>query len=135
LRFNVRPHGPEQACEALAFIERSIAEVAAVHGVIIDLHGEFNRPPKPITAGTERLFALVANAAADLGERLGWSDTGGVCDGNNVAAAGVPVLDTMGAKGDFIHSPKEYVKMDSLVPRARLTALVLHRIANLPLPV
>ena len=133
LRFNVRPRGPEQASEALAFIARSIAEVAAEHRVTIDLHGEFNRPPKPITPGTERLFALAARAAADLNDCLGWSDTGGVCDGNNVAASGVPVLDTMGAQGDFIHSPREYVKMDSLVPRARLTALVLNRVANLPL--
>ena len=59
---------------------------------------------------------------------LQWQDTGGVCDGNNIAACGVPVIDTMGARGDFIHSPQEYLDVGSLVPRARLTALVLHRI-------
>ncbi|HKR24607.1 MAG TPA: hydrolase [Allosphingosinicella sp.] len=130
LRFNLRPRAPEQAAEAQALIDRLVAEIAAAHEVAIHLHGGFGRPPKPITPEAERLFALVADAAADLGENLQWQDTGGVCDGNNIAACGVPVIDTMGARGDFIHSPQEYLDVGSLVPRARLTALVLHRIEN-----
>jgi glutamate carboxypeptidase len=38
------------------------------------------------------------------------------------------VIDTMGACGGNIHSPQEFLQVDSLVPRARLTALVLHRL-------
>lgn len=128
LRFNLRPRGPEQAAEARALIDRLIDEIAEEHEVAVHLHGGFGRPPKPIDAGAEQLFALVSRAAADLGETLAWADTGGVCDGNNVAACGVPVLDTMGARGDFIHSPQEYLEVDSLVPRTRLTALALHRL-------
>ena len=128
LRFNLRPRGPEQAAEAQDLIQLLVAEVAAEHDVAIHLHGSFGRPPKPITPASERLFALVQSAAADLGEPLAWTDTGGVCDGNNIAACGVPVIDTMGARGDFIHSPQEYVEVDTLVARARLTALVLHRL-------
>ncbi|HEX8055893.1 MAG TPA: hydrolase [Novosphingobium sp.] len=128
LRFNLRPHGPEQAAEAQALIERLVVAIADEHDVAIHLHGQFGRPPKPITPEAERLFALVSDAASDLGETLQWQDTGGVCDGNNIAACGVPVLDTMGARGDFIHSPQEYLDVGSLVPRAKLTALVLHRI-------
>jgi len=134
LRFNLRPRGPEQAAEAQALIDRLIAEVAAAHEVAIALHGGFVRPPKPITPAAERLFALVAGAAADLGENLQWQDTGGVCDGNNIAACGIPVIDTMGARGDFIHSPDEYLEVDSLVARARLTALALHRLDRGALP-
>jgi len=128
LRFNLRPHGAEQAVEAQALIERLIFAIADEHDVAIHLHGGFGRPPKPITPEAERLFALVSDAATDLGEALQWQDTGGVCDGNNIAACGVPVIDTMGARGDFIHSPKEYLDVTSLVPRAKLTALTLHRI-------
>lgn len=128
LRFNLRPRAPEQAAEAQALIDRLVAEVAAKHDVTIHLHGGFGRPPKPITPDAERLFALVTDAAADLGEALQWQDTGGVCDGNNIAACGVPVIDTMGARGDFIHSSQEYLDVGSLVPRAKLTALALHRI-------
>jgi glutamate carboxypeptidase len=128
LRFNLRPRGPKQAADAQALIDRLIGEVAAEHDVAIRLHGGFGRPPKPVTAAAERLFALVAGAAAELDEPLEWRDTGGVCDGNNIAACGTPVIDTMGACGDFIHSPDEYLEVDSLVARARLTALVLRRL-------
>jgi glutamate carboxypeptidase len=74
------------------------------------------------------LFALVARAAADLGQNCARADTGGVCDGNNIAACGVPVVDTMGAVGGAIHSPDEFLKVASLAERARLTALTLHRL-------
>lgn len=59
---------------------------------------------------------------------IDWRDSGGVCDGNNIAACGVPVIDTMGACGEFIHSPQEYLDTASLVLKARLTALVLARL-------
>ena len=65
-------------------------------------------------------------AALDLA--IAWRDTGGVCDGNNIAAAGVPVVDTMGARGGAIHSPDEYLIPASLAERARLSALVIARL-------
>jgi glutamate carboxypeptidase len=128
LRFNMRPRGEEDAVEAARLIERITAEVSRAHDVAIHMHGDFTRPPKPVSRASEHLFALVAKAAADLGETLDWTDTGGVCDGNNIAACGVPVIDTMGACGGNIHSPQEFLQVNSLVPRARLTALVLHRL-------
>lgn len=128
LRFNMRPRQPGDAEEAEAIIERAVAEVSAAHEVTIRLHGGFGRPPKPAGARDERLFVLVAGAGEALGETIGWTDTGGVCDGNNIAACGVPVIDTMGACGGGIHSPDEFLEVDSLVARARLSALVLRRI-------
>jgi glutamate carboxypeptidase len=105
-----------------------VAAVSAQHDVTIQVHGGFARPAKPITPASERLFALVSGAATDLGVPIDWKDTGGVCDGNNIAACGVPVIDTMGARGGAIHSPAEFLVIPSLVERARLTALVLHRL-------
>ena len=128
LRCNLRPHRPQDLAEAIALLDRLVAEVAAEHDVAIALHGGFGRPPKVIDAKAESLFGLVARAAFDLGERLDWADTGGVCDGNNIAACGVPVIDTMGACGGAIHSPDEFLQVDSLVSRARLSALVLQRL-------
>jgi glutamate carboxypeptidase len=128
LRFNMRPRAEEDAVEAARLIASITAEVSRAHDVAIRMHGGFTRPPKPVSNASERLFALVAKAAADLGEALDWTDTGGVCDGNNIAACGVPVIDTMGACGGNIHSPQEFLQVDTLVPRARLTALVLHRL-------
>jgi len=128
LHFNLRPRDPVAQAGAETLLARLIAEVEGAHGVAIHLHGCFNRPPKPVDTGAERLFALVGNAASDLGEPLAWRDSGGVCDGNNIAACGVPVLDTLGALGGAIHSPDEFLLASSLGRRARLTALVLHRI-------
>lgn len=128
LRFNLRPHGANEMIEAHDLVTGIASKVAADHDVAIDLHGGMGRPAKSIDSATERLFALVADAAADLGETLAWQDSGGVCDGNNIAACGVPVIDTMGAVGDHIHSPEEFLDVRSLVPKARLTALVMSRL-------
>jgi len=128
LRWNMRPRLPEDAQHALKVIREAVAAVEAAHEVHIHLHGGLGRPPKPIDAGAERLFALVGQAAADLGQPWSRGDTGGVCDGNNIAAQGVPVIDTMGALGGAIHSAEEFVHVPSLAARARLTALTLLRI-------
>ena len=59
---------------------------------------------------------------------------GGVCDGNNLAAAGLAVVDTMGVRGGAIHSDREFLIVDSLSERARLAALTLMRLAEGRLP-
>jgi glutamate carboxypeptidase len=114
--------------DAIELVTRLTAEVSADHDVAIETRGGMGRPVKSIGPETEKLFALVADAANVLGNKLEWRDSGGVCDGNNIASCGVPVIDTMGACGDFIHSPKEYLDTQSLVPKAQLTALVLQRL-------
>ncbi|MET1756306.1 hydrolase [Novosphingobium sp. RD2P27] len=128
LHFNMRPRTPEDLAAGQALIDSAVANVTSEHDVAIHLSGSFARPPKPIASATDRLFSLVSQAGADLGETIGWEDTGGVCDGNNIAAHGVPVIDTMGACGGAIHSPDEFMMASSLVGRARLTALVMHRL-------
>ena len=83
-----------------------------------------------MTPETEALFGLVQQAGADLGQPIGWKPTGGVCDGNNIAACGVPVIDTMGVRGGSIHSMEEYLIVDSLAERAALSALTILRLAE-----
>lgn len=134
LHFNMRPRGPDDLAAARVILDDAIAQVAAAHDVAIHLHGGFARPPKPIGSETQRLFGLVSQAAEDLGSPVSWKDTGGVCDGNNIAACGVPVIDTMGACGGAIHSPDEFLIASSLDMRAKLTALVMHRLDRKGLP-
>lgn len=129
LRVNLRPATVEDQARAQALIEAAVAEVAAQHEVAIDTHGHFARPPKPMTPELEALFGIVRQAGADLGQSIGWKSTGGVCDGNNIAACGVPVIDTMGARGGSIHSMEEYLIVDSLGERAALSALTILRLA------
>ena len=128
LRVNFRPAAAVEIARAREAIDAAVAGVAATHDVAIEVHGGFNRPPKPIDAGAQSLFGTVADAGADLGLTIGWRATGGVCDGNNIAAAGVPVVDTMGVRGGAIHSPDEFMIVDSLAERAALSALTISRI-------
>jgi len=130
LRINLRPATPEDEFRARTLIESSAATVAGEHDVAIDVHGGFGRPPKPMTTEAEALFTLVRKAGADLGQPIGWKATGGVCDGNNIAACGVPVVDTMGVRGGKIHSAEEYMIVDSLKERAALSALTVLRLAS-----
>ena len=130
LHVNLRPATPDDEANARSLIESSVALVAAEHDVAIEVHGGFGRPPKPMTAEAEALFELVKQAGADLGQQIGWQATGGVCDGNNIAACGVPVVDTMGVRGGKIHSAEEYLIVDSLAERAALSALTILRLAG-----
>jgi len=130
LRVNLRPATPEDEAQARALLEDAVAAVALARNVEIHAHGGFGRPPKPIDPAAARLFELVRRCGADLGQEIGWRDTGGVCDGNNIAACGVPVVDTMGARGGAIHSDQEYLIVESLAERARLSALTILRLAG-----
>jgi glutamate carboxypeptidase len=128
LRVNLRPRTPDDQRRAQALIDSAIAAVAAEHDVRIEANGGFGRPPKPLTREAEALFELVKRAGADLGQAIGWQPSGGVCDGNNIAACGVPVVDTMGVRGGKIHSIEEYLIVDSLNERAALSALTVLRL-------
>lgn len=125
--FNFRSADPSK-------IEFALQEAATLaheqYDVELQWEGGFTRQPKLITPAIEELFGLYQNCATELGFNLGWQNTGGCCDGNNLAAAGLPNLDNLGVRGGNIHSPKEFVELDSLVERAQLTALFLTNFAE-----
>lgn len=130
LRVNLRPRTPDDEVAARILLHDLTWAIAVEHDVTVDMHGSFARPPKPIDDNAAKLFALVEQAGADLGLSISHKDTGGVCDGNNIAACGVPVVDTMGVRGGSIHSDAEYLLVDSLAERARLSALSILRIID-----
>ncbi|MDB5720623.1 MAG: hydrolase [Alphaproteobacteria bacterium] len=127
LRVNMRPASSADQARAEAGLGEAMTSVRSERDVGISLHGSFARPPKPMDAAAERLFGLVRDCGASLGQPIGWRATGGVCDGNNIAACGVPVVDTMGVRGGAIHSDSEYLIVESLAERAQLSALSLIR--------
>lgn len=129
LRLNIRPRSTG-AMEAFdAALGDLLQQVEAAHDVAIHRHGGVTRPPKPVDERAQRLFDLVKDCGAQLGQPITWQSSGGVCDGNNIAACGVPVVDTMGVRGGAIHSDQEYLIVPSLTERAALSALVITRIA------
>jgi glutamate carboxypeptidase len=130
LRVNFRPRTPEIVTQTEADLRRIIADIEREHDVRAHLHGSFGRPPKPIDDRAAKLFALVKQTGADLGLSIAWRSSGGVCDGNNIAACGVPVVDTMGVRGGNIHSKDEFLIVESLTERAQLSALTIMRLSE-----
>ncbi len=129
VRFNVRV--PDQA--SADWIKAAIDEIAATppfEGLTLALHGGFTRPPKPMDASLVALFEAVRQTGALLGQTIAWSPSGGVCEGNNLHAAGLPNIDTLGVRGGLIHSPDEFAWPDSFVERAQLSLLMLCKIAS-----
>lgn len=96
----------------------------------LTLEGSFSRPVKRVDKGTERLFARLQTLGKELGLIIDWQDSGGCCDGNNLAQHGLPVLDTLGVRGGAIHSPDEFILLNSLSERAALSALLLMDLAQ-----
>jgi glutamate carboxypeptidase len=130
LRVNFRPHTPDMEISTINKINILVRLIEKEHEVSIHCHGQFGRPPKPISPDAEKLFGLVKQCGTDLGLDINWRSTGGVCDGNNIAACGVPVVDTMGVRGGNIHSSDEFLITQSLVERARLSALTILRLSH-----
>ena len=134
VRFNVRIEKPGDDTWFLEKAHTVLDDIQSREGLTADLHGGFYRPPKPMDEKAERFFQAVRSVGNDLGLSIRWAPTGGCCDGNNIAAAGIPVVDTLGVRGGNIHSADEFVKLDSLEERAKLSALLLIKVASGEIP-
>ena len=129
VRFNVRVPDPDAADWILAQIQDLVSR-PPIPGATVELHGGFTRPPKPMDAAQTELFEAVRQAGELLNQTLRWQPSGGVCEGNNLHAAGLPNIDTLGVIGGAIHSDQEYAWPDSFVERAQLSALILCKVAS-----
>ena len=130
LRFNIRPKSTDAMGRFDSDLNALLRTIEERHQVGVSRHGGVTRPPKPVDEKAQKLFNLVKSCGSQLGQDIGWKSTGGVCDGNNIASVGVPVVDTMGVRGGAIHSPDEYMIVPSLKERAALSALVLTNLAS-----
>ncbi|WP_420478593.1 hydrolase [Brevundimonas sp. FT23028] len=129
VRFNVRVPDAQSS----AWISETVQQIAAeppLPGLTLDLHGGMTRAPKPMDASQTALFEAVRDTGALLGQTIAWKPSGGVCEGNNLHAAGLPNIDTLGVLGGDIHSDQEFAWPASFVERAQLSALILCKIAS-----
>ncbi|MFD4987679.1 2-dehydropantoate 2-reductase [Streptomyces sp. NPDC058374] len=96
----------------------------------VEVSGGWNRPVFERTAQVAELAELARGCAASLGWELRETAVGGASDGNFVVAAGVPVLDGIGAVGSGAHARTENTTVSGMVERAALTAAVLATLAE-----
>ncbi len=128
-RLNLRVEDRDQQLEASRRLEALAKRIERTHEVAIRIDGAFFSPPKPLDAPMQGLMSEVERVGSEVGVPIRWQSSGGVCDGNKLAAAGLPNIDTMGPQGGEIHSDREYLLLESLAPRARLCAALLDRYA------
>lgn len=129
LKFNVRTSIHEDEHWLLGTVQRLLDQAGTRDGYALELRGGFGRPPKPVSDGTARLQGLLSDCGRHIGIDLAFRPTGGCCDGNNLAAAGLPNVDNLGVVGGDIHSDREWMRISSLAERGKLNALLLLRLA------
>lgn len=129
VRFNVRFPDAEAARWLEGGIERACA-CGHGDGLGVAMFGGITRGAKPFNAAQGALFGAVREVGAALGQEIAWKPSGGVCEGNNLFAVGLPNVDTLGVRGGDIHSELEFAWPDSFAERAQLSALMLMKMAS-----
>lgn len=129
-RIDVRIQTREDAFWLQKKFSDIITEYNQREGFSVELHGGFTRIPKLLTGKTLELYELVKKIGAEIGQTITWKPSGGCCDGNNLAAVGLPNIDTLGVCGGGIHSEQEFLKVDSLLDRVKLTTAILIRLSE-----
>jgi glutamate carboxypeptidase len=122
---NIRTTSREDERWALERLNDFIADIQRTSDYRLEIQGHFTAPPKEESEGIRSLIRLAQRSAQQLGFELLIEPTGGTCDGNRLAAAGLPNLDNLGVRGDCIHSSDEFLIPESIVERARLFYLML----------
>ncbi len=92
----------------------------------LTVRGEFL--PLTQSPSAKRLFDLYVDAAAASGFQTGGEFTGGCADSGFTAAVGAPTICAVGPVGGNAHSPEEFLRIDSLVPRAQACARAILRL-------
>ena len=121
--FNMRV----ETAEDQRWIEDRFAEAVDEAALDVELIWASTRPPKIRTEHLDRLLSDVEEVSNELEMVIVPENTGGCCDGNDLAAAGLVNVDSLGIQGGGIHSPDEFADVDSIPGRAAMVAEVLRR--------
>jgi glutamate carboxypeptidase len=126
-RINIRSNNPD----ILEKLSHQIKEMAkGGEGIRFEIIEDSHRTPKLFDAPTKALFQAFQVCAAELNIPFNTVQSGGVCDGNILAEAGLTTFDSLGPVGGHLHTFNEYIQLPSLVERSKLTALFLFKVAS-----
>jgi glutamate carboxypeptidase len=130
VRVNVRVTTPAMQSQAEKAMQKIVASLDSSNGLRAEMHGGFSSPPKMMDEKSQQLFKQIAQCGQEIGLSLTCKPSGGASDGNKLAAAGLPVIDSLGPRGGNMHSSEEFLVLDSLTERAKLSALLLMKIGS-----
>ena len=110
-----------------ALLEEGVARMMAFDDdrsdVVMEVRRGVTRPVwEPNQSGTLAMLETARGIAGELGFALSAASAGGGSDGNFTGAMGLPTLDSIGVRGEGLHTLNEHIQVDSLLERARLAA-------------
>ena len=108
-------------------LEDGVARIMALggekDGVELIVTRGVTRPVwEPGQAQDMKLFNFANDIAKEIGFTMTAQSSGGGSDGNFTGALGVPTIDSIGVRGEGLHTLGEHIFEDSLIERARLHA-------------
>ncbi|MFK0684566.1 M20/M25/M40 family metallo-hydrolase [Ochrobactrum sp. BD67] len=108
-------------------LEEGVSRILALAGVKDDVEFIVTRGvTRPVWDHGQPQDMELFNFANDIAKEIGFTMTaqssGGGSDGNFTGALGVPTLDSIGVRGEGLHTLGEHIFEDSLIERARLHA-------------
>ena len=108
--FNVRMANHSAQLWLHERINAIVTEANQTEGIRVELFGGFTRPAKVSTPAQRLLCQWLCECGDRLQVPVTFKATGGCCDGNNLAAAGLPNIDTLGvARRTNSYRPRIYV--------------------------
>lgn len=110
-------------------VARMMAMQGAVNGVEFQVSRGVTRPVwAPDQPGTMAMFDIARDIAKEIGFDMKARSQGGGSDGNFTGYMGIPTLDSLGVRGQGLHTLNEHIQVSSLVERGRLMAALLMRL-------
>jgi glutamate carboxypeptidase len=129
-KVNIRSSDPDKMKGFLQVLEDIAVQCRQRDGIQIEITQDTLRLPKPFDEKTQKLFKDFEACAKNLHIPFQLRESGGVCDGNILSAAGLPTIDSLGVVGGQIHTHDEFIHLPSLIQRAQLTTQYLLKLAS-----
>lgn len=118
--FNIRSFNPDDLKKIREKLEQLARQISKETETESHLSLTQAKQPKLFKNETEALWNRLQASANSLGLTLTARSSGGLSDGNILAEAGLPCLDSLGVIGGCLHTPDEYMEIKSMVERAKL---------------
>ncbi len=107
-----------------------ILETAYVPGTETEITESRGFLPLTQSPESRQMFDVYTAAGADVGLTIGGEFTGGSADSGFTAQVGAPTVCGTGPVGGRAHTPEEFMRLDTMVPRAKTVALAIMRLSS-----
>jgi glutamate carboxypeptidase len=116
-----------------ALLEEGVARMMALNSdagdVVMEVKRGVIRPVwEPDQPGTMAMLSIAQEISREIGFEMTGTSSGGGSDGNFTGFLGLPTLDSIGVRGNGLHTLNEHIFVDSLVERAKLAAALFCRL-------